>query len=160
MARESGPRQVQLIGPVGGGFTYLLAAAMMLVGPVSGAFGESLGDALCAGVFTFPLGIALAFSAFEWRASARRFDAVGVRGTAEIVAVKRVRGGGEEERKVELIVRISGGGFDAFEAECEVGARDPLQVVGERFDVMVDPEERTFAVGFDHLFPRDSPGNG
>ncbi|WP_327094377.1 hypothetical protein OIE68_30015 [Nocardia vinacea] len=155
MSSGTGPRQVELIGPVAGPFTYFIAAALILAGPLSGLFGDSWVDGLCTGIFTFPIGIGLAFATYEWRATARRFAAAGLPGMAEIVAVNGIRVDGEDDSIAELTVRITGSGFETFEAECEVGARNPPQQPGERFTVMVDPADSTFAVGYDHLFPRD-----
>ncbi|WP_280399388.1 hypothetical protein [Nocardia carnea] len=147
---EKGPRQVELIGPVAGAITYVIAAGLILTGPIV-AWTASPADALCPGIITFPIGIALAVQTFEWRGTERRFRAAGVVATAEITAV-RIRRGGESPDVAELRVRISGPGIEPFEAECEVPAVAPAPRVGDRLHVVVDPADNAFAIGYDHLF--------
>ncbi|MGW6332819.1 hypothetical protein [Nocardia rhamnosiphila] len=148
------PRQVELIGPVAQVFTYSIAAGLMLLGPVLALTSDSLWNGLCPAIITFPLGVAIAVTTYGQRRDAKRFRAVGVVSTAEIMAV-RIRKGAENPDVAELRVRISGPGFDTFEANCEVPAGNPLPRVGDRCQVVVDPSDRTFAIGYDHLFERD-----
>ncbi|MGI5217639.1 hypothetical protein [Nocardia sp. CA-290969] len=150
---EKGPRQVELIGPVAGVITYVIAAGLILTGPVV-ALTASPADALCPGIITFPIGIALAVQTYEWRGTERRFQAVGLPATAEITAV-RIRQGGESPDVAELRVRISGPGVDPFKAVCEVPSLSPRPQVGDRLRVVVDPSDNSFAIGYDHLFEPD-----
>jgi hypothetical protein len=53
--------------------------------------------------------------------------------------------GGEDPEVAELGVRISGTGVETFEAACELRIRRPLWAVGDTFDVVVDPADRSFA---------------
>ncbi|MFQ6329263.1 hypothetical protein ACLMAL_24430 [Nocardia sp. CWNU-33] len=82
----------------------------------------------------------------EWRRLAERFDAAGVAGTAEVISVDGMHISGEAYEVAELTVRISGPGFDTFDADCERGTRDPAWEVGDRFAVVVDPVDLTFAI--------------
>ncbi|WP_328393567.1 hypothetical protein [Nocardia sp. NBC_00416] len=148
------PRQVELIGPVAQVFTYSIAAGLMLLGPVLAWTGDSLWSGLCPAIITFPIGVAIAVTTYGQRRDAKRFRAVGVISTAEIVAV-RIRKGGEDPDVAELRVHISGPGFDMFKADCEVPAGIPRPRIGDRLQVVVDPSDCTFAIGYDHLFERD-----
>ncbi|MFI5717138.1 hypothetical protein [Nocardia sp. NPDC051750] len=150
---EKGPSQVELIGPVAGVITYVIAAGLILTGPVI-ALTASPADALCPGIITFPIGMALAVQTFEWRGTERRFRAVGLLATAEITAV-RIRQGGESPDVAELRVRISGPGVDPFTSDCEVPSVAPRPQVGDRLRVVVDPADNSFAIGYDHLFEPD-----
>lgn len=151
---NSAPRQVELIGPVAQVFTYSIAAGLMLSGPVLALTSDSLWNGLCPAIITFPIGFAIAATTYGQRWYAKRFRAVGVVSTAEIVAV-RIRQGGENPDVAELRVRISGPGFDTFKADCEVPAGDPRPQIGDRLQVVVDPSAGNFAIGYDHLFERD-----
>ncbi|MGW1739429.1 hypothetical protein ACWCPQ_11525 [Nocardia sp. NPDC001965] len=135
-------------------FTYSIAAGLMLSGPVLALAGDSLWDALCPAIITFPIGLAIAMTTYGQRSNVKRFRAFGVISTAEIVAV-RIRKGGENPDVAELRVRITGPGFDTFVADCEIPAVVPLPRVGDRHQVVVDPSDYTFAIGYDHLFERD-----
>ncbi|MFI9534974.1 hypothetical protein ACIG56_17215 [Nocardia fusca] len=148
------PRQVELIGPVAQVFTYSIAAGLILSGPVLALTSDSLWNGLCPAIITFPIGLAIAATTYGQRWDAKRFRAVGVVSTAEIVAV-RIRQGGENPDVAELRVRISGPGFDAFKADCEVPAVLPLPRIGDRLQVVVDPSDYAFAIGYDHLFEQD-----
>jgi hypothetical protein len=148
------PRQVELIGPVAQVFTYSIAAGLMLSGPVLAVTSDSLWNGLCPAIITFPIGLAIAATTYGQRWDAKRFRAVGVISTAEIVAV-RIRKGGENPDVAELRVRISGPGFDTFKADCEVPAVLPLPRIGDRLQVVVDPSDYAFAIGYDHLFEQD-----
>ncbi|MFI6310724.1 hypothetical protein ACIBEK_11490 [Nocardia fusca] len=148
------PRQVELIGPVAQVFTYSIAAGLMLSGPVLAVTSDSLWNGLCPAIITFPIGLAIAATTYGQRWDAKRFRAVGVVSTAEIVAV-RIRQGGENPDVAELGVRISGPGFDTFKADCEVPAVLPLPRIGDRLQVVVDPSDHAFAIGYDHLFEQD-----
>ncbi|MEV5646806.1 hypothetical protein AB0L57_01020 [Nocardia sp. NPDC052254] len=148
------PRQVELIGPVAQVFTYSIAAGLMVAGPALALTGDSLWDGLCPTIVTFPIGLAIAVTTYGERWNAKRFRNAGVVSTAEIVAV-RIRQGGENPDVAELRVRISGPGFDTFAADCEVPAVLPLPRIGDRRQVVVDPSDYTFAIGYDHLFESD-----
>ncbi|WP_156161720.1 hypothetical protein [Nocardia vulneris] len=148
---ERSAGQVELIGPVAGVFTYAVAAALVAAGPVIALAGDSLWNGLCPGIITMPIGVALAVTTYQWRWNAKRFDKAAVPATAEIIAV-RIVAGGENPDVAELKVRISGPGFDTFEAECEIQTGVPYPRPGDRRRVVVDPSDRTFAVGYDHLF--------
>jgi hypothetical protein len=150
---EKGPSQVELVGPVAGVITYVIAAGLILTGPIV-AWTAAPADALCPGIITFPIGIALAVQTFEWRGTERRFRTAGVVTTAEITAV-RIRKGGESPDVAELRVRISGPGIEPFKAECEVPNVAPSPRVGDRLQVVVDPADNSFAIGYDHLFGPD-----
>ncbi len=152
---DSAPRQVELIGPVARVFTYSIAAGLMLLGPVLALTGDSLWDGLCPAIVTVPIGLAVVVTTYRDRRNAKRFRDAGVISTAEIVAVVRIRQGGENPDVAELRVRISGPGFDTFAADCEVPAVLPLPRIGDRRQVVVDPSDYTFAIGYDHLFERD-----
>ncbi|MFC8527242.1 hypothetical protein [Nocardia sp. NPDC057227] len=123
----------------------------MTTGPVIALIGDSLWDALCPALVTFPIGLALAVQTYRWRRTARRFDTAAVPAEAEILAV-RIRAGGENPDVAELRVRISGPGFDAFEAACEIPTGVPHPRIGDRRRVLVDPADLSFAIGYDHLF--------
>ncbi|MGA6205984.1 hypothetical protein ACPESR_14670 [Nocardia testacea] len=148
------PRQVELIGPVAQVFTYSIAAGLLLSGPVLALTGDSLWDWLCPAIITFPIGLAIAVTTYGQRWDAKRLRDAGVISTAEIVAV-RIREGGENPDVAELRVRISGPGFDTFTADCEIPSVLPLPRVGDRHQVVVDPSDYSFAIGYDHLFERD-----
>ncbi|MFQ6230086.1 hypothetical protein [Nocardia sp. NPDC002869] len=148
------PRQVELIGPVAQVITYSIATGLMLSGPVLGLTSDSLWNGLCPAIITFPLGVAIAVTTYGQRRNAKWFRAVGVISTAEIIAV-RIRKGAENPDVAELRVRISGPGFDTFTADCEVPAVLPLPRIGDRLQVVVDPCDYTFAIGYDHLFEQD-----
>lgn len=150
---EKGPRQVELIGPVAGVITYVIAAGLILTGPIV-ALTASPADALCPGIITFPIGLLLAVQTYEWRGTERRFRTAGVIGTAEITSV-RIRPGGESPDVAEMKVRISGPGFDTFVADCEEDTGAPRPRVGDRRHVVVDPTDLSFAIGYDHLFEPD-----
>lgn len=136
-------------------FTYSIAAGLMLLGPVLALTGDSLWDGLCPAIVTVPIGLAVVVTTYRDRRNAKRFRDAGVISTAEIVAVVRIRQGGENPDVAELRVRISGPGFDTFAADCEVPAVLPLPRIGDRRQVVVDPSDYTFAIGYDHLFERD-----
>ncbi|MGW1737678.1 hypothetical protein ACWCPQ_02595 [Nocardia sp. NPDC001965] len=140
------PRQLTPIGPVAGAFGYCAAAGMILMGPAFALWGKSWWDGLCPGLVTLPLGVALAFAVAEWRRSARRFAAAGLPATAEIIAVEGIRGGGEDTEVAELRIRISGTGFETFDAACELTAGRPPWAVGDRLDIVVDPADNSFVV--------------
>ncbi|MEV6426879.1 hypothetical protein [Nocardia sp. NPDC051463] len=140
------PRQVEPIGPVCGAFGYCAAVGLMRTGPLFAVTGDSWADGLCPGIFTVPLGLGLAVSVVDWRRSAKRFEAAGVVGTAEIIAVDGMHISGEADEVAELTVRISGPGFDTFDADCERNTRDPAWEVGDRFAVVVDPIDMTYAI--------------
>ncbi|UGT62593.1 hypothetical protein [Nocardia asteroides] len=142
--------QVELIGPVGGAFCFALAACLVLTGPTLALTGESLWGAVCPALVTLPIGIALAVETYRWRRNARRFRTAAIRAEAEIIAV-RIRPGGENPDVAELRVRISGPGFEPFVAECEVPTGVPHPRAGDRRRVLVDPADRRFAIGADHL---------
>lgn len=133
---------------------YSIAAGLILLGPVLALTGDSLWDALCPAIITFPIGVAVAVTTYGERWNAKRFRVAGVVSTAEIITV-RIREGGENPDVAELRVRISGPGFDTFEADCEVPAGIPRPRIGDRRQVVVDPSDCTFAIGYDHLFERD-----
>ncbi|NUP27295.1 MAG: hypothetical protein HOQ36_20685 [Nocardia sp.] len=148
------PRQVELIGPVAQVFTYSIAVGLMLSGPVIALTSDSLWNGLCPAIITFPIGVAIAVTTYGERWNAKRFRAVGVVSTAEILAV-RIREGGENPDVAELRVRISGPGFDTFKADCEVPAGIPRPLIGDRLHAVVDPSDNSFAIGYDHLFEQD-----
>ncbi|QKT13709.1 hypothetical protein [Rhodococcus sp. W8901] len=150
-----GPRQVELIGPAGGVMTYSIAGGLILAGPIAGWADGSLATGLWWGVFTLPIGIGLAVSTYGWRWDEKRFRAAGIAATAEILAVNRIRGSDEGQDIAELTVRISGPGFDTFDAGCEVPTGSVRPQVGDRRTVMVEPSDLTFAIGYDHLFQHD-----
>ncbi|MBL1079242.1 hypothetical protein JK358_33035 [Nocardia sp. 2] len=148
---DSSASQVELIGPAAGVFTYTIAAVLVLTGPIFFIAGDSFWDALCPALVTFPIGVALAVHTYEWRRNAKRFKAVAVEATAEILTVV-IRQGGENPDVAELKLRISGPGFDTFVADCETSSGVPHPRIGDRRHVMVDPSDNTFAIGYDHLF--------
>ncbi|WP_157229051.1 hypothetical protein [Nocardia brevicatena] len=88
-SEDEGARQVELIGPAAGVFTYVIAAGLILTGPLCALAGDSWADGLCAGIFTFPIGIGVAVSTYGRRRTERRFQAVGVVATAEVLAVNK-----------------------------------------------------------------------
>ncbi|MEV0355655.1 hypothetical protein AB0H71_06265 [Nocardia sp. NPDC050697] len=143
--------QVDFIGPVAGAFTAVLAAGLIATGPAIALTSDSLWDALCPALVTFPIGLALVVQTYRWRRTARRFDAAAVPAEAEIRAV-RIRAGGENPDVAELRVRITGPGFDTFEAACEIPTGVPHPRIGDRRRVLVDPADLSFAIGYDHLF--------
>ncbi|MGW5382168.1 hypothetical protein [Nocardia sp. NPDC003963] len=143
---RAGPRQLTPIGPFAGAFCYCAAAGMILMGPIFALVGESWVDGLCPGLVTLPLGVGLAFAAAEWRRSAKRFAAAGLAATAEVVAVRGIRDGGDDTDVAELAVRIRGIGFEAFDADCDLHVRQPPWAVGDTFEVVVDPADNSFAV--------------
>ncbi|MFQ6394273.1 hypothetical protein ACLMAJ_12525 [Nocardia sp. KC 131] len=53
----------------------------------------------------------------------------------------------------DIAIRITGATFDAFTAECSLENHSGM-IVGHTFNVMVEPVDNSFAIGFDHLFPR------
>ncbi len=148
------PRQVELIGPVAGVITYAIAACLVLVGPIVALTADSPASALCPGIITFPIGLTLAVQTYKWRGTERQFRSAGVPATAEILSV-RIRKGGESPDVAELRVRISGPGFAPFKADCEVPAGAPPPRVGDRRQVVVDPSDNSFVIGYDHLFEQD-----
>lgn len=75
----------------------------------------------------------------------------GVPATARILAV-RIRQGGENPDVAELRVRVSGPGFDTFDADCEVQAAVPHPRPRDRRNVIAHPSDNTFAIGYDHLW--------
>ncbi|MFE3104488.1 hypothetical protein [Nocardia tengchongensis] len=162
-SENEGPRQVELIGPYAGVFAYATGACLTLIGPLLGLTGDGWFDGLCAGVFTFPIGLVLVASAYEWRRAERRFQAVGVPGTAEVLSVNQIRPGGENPDMADLTIRITGPTFDTFTAECSLENHSGMKV-GHTFNLMVDPTDNSFAIGFDHLFPiiddKDAPPKG
>lgn len=135
-------------------FTYSIATGLMLSGPVLALTSDSLWNGLCPAIITFPLGAAIVATTYAQRRDAKRFGAVGVVSTAEIVAI-RIRKGAENPDVAELRVHINGPGFDAFKADCEVPAALPRPRIGDRFQVVVDPSDYAFAIGYDHLFEHD-----
>lgn len=142
---QAEPRQLTPLGPVAGAFGYCVAAGLILTGPVFALLGESWVSGLCPGICTLPFGVGFAFAVAEWRRSAKRFAVAGLAATAEIVAVDGIRGGGEDPEVAELTVRISGTGVASFEAACELRSRRPPWAVGDTFEVVVDPADRSFA---------------
>ncbi|MGW4533206.1 hypothetical protein ACWEOI_19875 [Nocardia sp. NPDC004340] len=155
MARSEneGPRQVELIGPYAGVFAYATGVVLTLIGPILGLTGDGFADGLCVGVFTFPIGLLLLASAYEWRRAERRFQAIGVHGTGEVLSVNEIHPGGENPDTADLTIRITGPTFAPFTAECTLGNHSGL-TPGHTFNLMVDPTDNSFAIGFDHLFPR------
>ncbi|MFI6772329.1 hypothetical protein [Nocardia sp. NPDC050412] len=155
LTQGSSSKQVELIGPVAGVLAYWIAGGLILTGPIFARTGESLASGLCPGILTLPIGIGIAFSTYEWRRTEKRFRIAGVAATVEIIAVHRIIPGGENQDTAELRVRISGREIEPFDADCEVptGSRPPQ--VGDRRNVVVDPSDNTFAIGYDHLFQQD-----
>ncbi|MGX1810500.1 hypothetical protein ACWIGI_32695 [Nocardia sp. NPDC055321] len=151
-AEDREPEQVELIGPRAGIFTYLIGGCLTLFGPVLGVAGGDVIGGVCTGVITLPIGVALIVSTVRWRTNERRFQAVGVGGTAVVVAVREIRAGGENPDTADLLVEISGPRFDTFSAVCTLDHHAGL-VRGHSFAVIVDPSDNSFAIGFDHLFP-------
>lgn len=146
------PRQVELIGFAAGVMTYSIASGLILAGPIAVWIDGSLATGLWWGVFTFPIGIGLAVSTYGWRWEEKRFQAAGIAATAEILAVNRIRDTDEGQDTAELTVRISGPGFDTFDADCEVPTGGVRPKIGDQRTVMVEPSNLTFAIGYDHLF--------
>jgi hypothetical protein len=64
----------------------------------------------------------------------------------EIIAVEGIRGGGEDTAVAELRIRISGTGFETFDAACELTAGRPPWAVGDTLDIVVDPADNSFVV--------------
>ncbi len=126
----------------------------MLSGPLLGLTADGWASGLCAGVFTFPIGLAVVASAYEWRRAERRFQAVGVHGTGEVLSVNEIRPGGENPDMADITIRITGPTFDTFTADCTLENHSRM-TTGHTFNLMVDPTDNSFAIGFDHLFPRD-----
>ncbi|MFE6862261.1 hypothetical protein [Nocardia sp. NPDC057668] len=152
-AENDEPSQVELIGPRAGAFTYLIGVVLIALGPLLALTGGGWADGLCTGVITLPIGVALVVSTVQWRANERRFQSAGVPGTARIISVDEIRAGGENPDTADLTVEISGDRFTAFTAVCTLDHHREL-VRGHTFTVMVDPRDNSFAIGFDHLFPR------
>lgn len=150
-----GPRQVELIGFAAGMMTYSIAGGLLLAGPIAWWADGSLAAGLWWGFFTLPIGIGLAVSTYGWRWEEKQFQAAGIAATAEIVAVSCIRGNDGSQDTAELTVRISGPGFDTFDADCEVLTGTVRPQIGERRTVMVKPSGLTFAIGYDHLFQQD-----
>ncbi|MFD7845734.1 hypothetical protein ACFV4K_22690 [Nocardia sp. NPDC059764] len=152
-SKNEGPRQVELIGPYAGVFTYTTGAALTLIGPILGLTGYGWADGLCASVFTFPIGLGLVASTYEWRRTGRRFQTVGVPGIGEVLSVNEIHPGGENPDTADLTIRITGPTLDPFTADCTLDNHSGL-TRGHTFDLMVDPTDNSFAIGFDHLFPQ------
>jgi hypothetical protein len=101
-------------------------------------------------LLTVATGLGLMFFAFMlWRtyrhgrADTKLIDAAGVAGTGEILSIGTTRWG--EGEGVRLGLRISGPGFETFEAPFEWKANRGFEV-GGRLVVLVEPTARLFEV--------------
>ncbi|MFI6866639.1 hypothetical protein [Nocardia sp. NPDC050406] len=139
------PIQAQPIGPVGGAFCYAVAVALLGAGPLCALLDKSWFAGVIPGIFTFPIGVALVAHTVMWRSQARQL-AGGAEAIAEILSVDRIRPTGEGDETAELTIRLSGPGFEPYDAPCELPVRSRPFAVGDRFDAVVDPDDHTFAI--------------
>ncbi|NUO57911.1 MAG: hypothetical protein HOV78_14670 [Hamadaea sp.] len=153
----STPREAEArIGPIGALLCRLLFLAICLPGPILLAADVSQGrqlsgkdfwGLLAGGVLTTIVGFG--FGLFGWhivnrsRRDARQLTEAGVAATAEILTVANHLGG--EDPGLVLRLRISGPGFETFEAET-THATDSALVPGALLSAVVDPSDRLFTI--------------
>ncbi|KAA2255904.1 hypothetical protein F0L68_27310 [Solihabitans fulvus] len=150
MGTSDKPVYVSNGGPVGRTVVYTLLADLVIVGPVVLAVGianqEQGGIVLVVGCVLSLLGIP--FGVLMWRALARsarrlgRLREVGVAATAQVTSVDWDALG---EGIVVLELRVSGSGFETFEALVKCNGKSGL-VVGKQFRALVDPSGDEFTV--------------
>lgn len=142
-------------GPVSTFIVYVMCLVMILAAPIGLASSfttheltdsELLFTRLITGALLLtmtPFGVLIARSVARARAEQRRLDRIGVRGIAEIIRSTPVDL--EGEWGLGLTLRVSGNGFEPFEAEVECRDDDGY-VVGARLPAVVDPVERHFTI--------------
>lgn len=153
MSTSSGTEPIQVTTLNGAGAVLMkgLAALIILCGPAvlvvaALPFGRHW-IALLAGAVTtavgIPAGIALWRLAGRNRAATRRLEAVGVRATAEVLALTLVAS--DEGHAYEVVLRVSGTGVAPFEAT-QSRTGDTGLYVGARLRALVDPSGRSYVI--------------
>ncbi|MFF0189129.1 hypothetical protein [Streptomyces sp. NPDC005244] len=150
-SRGAEPIQVTTLNGVGAALMRCLAVLILLCGPVVLAIAaSSLGHprvALLVGALAtaagIPAGVAVWRLAGRNRAATRRLETVGIRATAEIIALTLVSS--DEGHVYEVVMRVSGSGLVPFEVtESRAGGTDLH--VGAHLRALVDPSDRSYAI--------------
>ncbi|MGW6213588.1 hypothetical protein [Streptomyces sp. NPDC055109] len=150
-SRGAEPIQVSTLNGVGAALMRGLAALILLCGPVVLAIAASslthswvalLVGAL-ATVVGIPAGVAVWRLAGRNRAATRRLERVGIRATAEIIALTLVSS--DEGHVYEVVMRLSGSGLVPFEVTQSRAGGTDLHV-GAHLRALVDPADHSFAI--------------
>ncbi|ONI70368.1 hypothetical protein ALI144C_47775 [Actinosynnema sp. ALI-1.44] len=150
-AQESSSRLGRRTGPVGRGVLYFLALFVWLAGPAILVFvpvpDEDRTVAVIVNVVVtlimIPLGLLVWRTASTAAVDQRRLDRAGVPAVAEILSSDHTDLDGMVA--LELRLRLSGEGFEPFEATVRCSYEDGLEA-GVRLNAKVDPSDQLFMI--------------
>jgi hypothetical protein len=145
------PAQVSTLSGVGALLMKGVAALVAPCGPAVLGVAVLLPDrhwiVLLVGTLTtavsVPGGVALWRLASRNRAGTRRLEAIGVRATAEVLTSTLT--GSDEGHTYEVVMRVSGLGFEPFEVTQRRTGSAGLSA-GARLQALVDPFDRSFTI--------------
>ncbi|ALG13035.1 hypothetical protein [Kibdelosporangium phytohabitans] len=150
-AQESSSRFGSRTGPFGRGVLHFLAVFVWLAFPAILVFVPAPDEDrtvfvivnVVVMIIMIPLGLPIWRTASQVGADQRRLDRVGLPAVAEVLASDDTDLDGMVALRLRL--RLSGDGFDPFEATVRCGYEDGL-TAGARFNAKVDPSDQLFMI--------------